>query len=95
MQSNQSEPGVFRRYAHAQQRKLTLDFGEVVANADITALQTLQTALINATTKRVTPFWLHLFYDEAATLFLTDWEDIADWEHVYRSYLQKDRKSVV
>ena len=94
LQNNSSEPGVFRRYAYAQQRKLALNFGEGVADGDITTLQGLQTALIDTTTHRVIPFWIHLFYDEADKLFLVDWEDIESWTHAYRSYLRHNNVSM-
>jgi len=87
IQANTSEPGVFRRYAYGSQKKLSLDFGNVVSNNDIDSFIALQAALVNTTTHRVLPLWVHLFQDEADTLTLMEWADLGEWEHTYFQYL--------
>jgi len=87
LQQNQSEAGVRRRYAYAKQRKLSLDFGNTVSNDDIDLFITIQEALINLTTHRVSPLWIHLFNDEPDKLNLMEWDNLEEWSHEYFRYL--------
>jgi len=87
IQSNVSEYGVMRRYAYTRSRTLDLNFGNTLKEADITALLNLQEAIVDLTTYRVTPFWLHLFSDSTADLALMEWTNLAEFSREYFSYL--------
>jgi len=87
LQSNISEAGVMRRYAYTRSRTLNLTFGNTLKEADITALLALQEAIIDLTTYRVSPFWLHLFSDSASDLALMEWANLAEFSREYFAYL--------
>jgi hypothetical protein len=82
MYGNTSYTGLQRRKAYAQQRKLNLQF-PLISNTDITTLTTMQDALIDTSTGPVNPLFVHLFYDEADTLFYMDWQNLDAWDREY------------
>ncbi len=87
LQSNTSEAAVMRRYYYAEQQNLTLEMGDTVTNADVDSISAIQTALINASTKRVLPMWVHLFSDVDSSMKLMDWVNLGKWSHTYFRYL--------
>ena len=87
LQENQSEAGKRRRYAYAKRRRLSLGFGNLISNSDIDLFLAVQDALVSDTTFQVDPLWIHLFYDEADTLKLMEWENIEEWNHTFFKYL--------
>lgn len=87
LQDNESMSGVLRRYLYAQQRMLTLQFGEVFSNDDVDSLITMQEALLNVTTHQIDPLWVHLFSDSGDYLWLMHWLNVDDWTRAFRSYL--------
>lgn len=87
LQSNVSEYGVMRRYAYTRSRTLNLNFGNTIKAADIETLLDLQETLVDLTTFRVSPFWLHLFSDETDSLALMEWTNLAEFSREYFSYL--------
>lgn len=87
MQSNQSEAAVLRRYAYATQTRLLLNMGNVVKESDVNSIIGIRNALIDLTTHRVRPLWVHLFSDEQETARLMDWINLGTWSRTYFSYL--------
>jgi len=83
-QGNESEAGVQRDYYYAQQRRWELTFPQVLSNNDLIGIQE---ALIDSTTKQIAPLWVHLFYDESDKIRLMRWQNIAEFQRVFRSYL--------
>ena len=95
LQSNQSEPGVLRRYVYAPQQRLAGSFGETLSNADVDTLRSAAKSLIDSDTKQVKPLWVHLFSDEGSFLFLMDWVNIDQWSRTFRSYLLNSETNLV
>jgi hypothetical protein len=87
LQNNVSESGVTRRYYYAAQTKLNLNFGNTLNNADVTTIVSMQSNLIDTSTKRVFPFWVHQFYDQNETARLMDWMNLGSWTREYFAYL--------
>lgn len=87
LQSNRSQSNVFRRYAYADQQILTINFGKTLSPTDVDSLVSMQAALIDSSTKRVLPCWVHGFSDEADTLRLMDWADIDTFNYTFFRYL--------
>jgi hypothetical protein len=87
LQSNVSEVGVMRRYAYSRSRTLNLTFGNTMKTADINTLLDLQEAIVDLTTYRVTPFWLHLFSDTITDLALMEWTNLAEFSREYFRFL--------
>jgi len=87
LQDNESEAGILRRYLYAQRQSLEAAFGDVFVNDDVDALVTMQEALLDTTTHRVSPLWVHLFSDVDSFLRLMDWRNINEWSRVFSSNL--------
>ncbi|MBD3251192.1 hypothetical protein GF380_01835 [Candidatus Uhrbacteria bacterium] len=86
-QQNESEVGVQRDYYYAQQRQWNLNFPEVLSNNDVDTLIGVQENLIDATTKQISPLWVHLFSDETEKIRLMRWQNIGEFQRVFRAYL--------
>ena len=85
IQDNTSYTGLTQRKAYAKKQTLDLDF-PLISTADMSTLVTMQDSLIDVDTGIVNPLFVHLFYDEADTLWFMDWSNINDFEQQYRSY---------
>lgn len=87
MQANTSESAVMRRYHYANQQTLSLNMGNTLSNADVESIVAIQDALVNLSTHRVNPLFVHLFSDTVATLKLMDWMNLGKWQRTYFAYL--------
>jgi hypothetical protein len=92
MMGDASQSGTLRRFALTQQAALSLSFDQKLDNADMTALLTMQAALIDLdVTGRVLPMFVHFFSDEMASLKLYHWQNI---NAVQRNYTYVDQNTV-
>lgn len=85
LHENESYTGLLRRKAYAQQHRLTLPLG-VISQPDVTTLITMQDALIDVETGDVNPLFVHLFSDEADSLYFMDWMNIGNFEQELFTY---------
>jgi hypothetical protein len=86
-QKNSSQAGVSRDYYYATQNRLSLALGNGVSNNDIDTLIAVRDVLLDTITRQIAPLWVHLFYDEADTLWLMRWTNIDEWQRVFAFYL--------
>lgn len=85
IQENNSYTGLLRRKAYAKQQQLDLTFN-TIQPADMDALVTMQEALVDLDTGDVNPVIVHLFYDEADTMFLMDWLNLNSFDQQFAGY---------
>lgn len=87
-QSNESTSGVQCRKAVTSQIGLTLDFGNTVSNNDVASLVAMQGSLVDiGETGKISPLYVHQFFDEPDSLRLMDWQNIIKFERRYYRYL--------
>lgn len=89
--AQESQWGIRRQQGSGQRRIYTLQYDHM-RDTDIDALITMQAALYNTTTGKVSPLFLHLISDDGGeTLILAHW---ANWESFQRTHLGPNLRAI-
>lgn len=86
IRDSMSEPGIRRRNVLAEKTVLSLSFPGFLDNTDFASLLTMQEALYDTSTGEMDNLFVHLFYDEADSIYFMTWLNIHTWQRVYSSY---------